>query len=134
MIIIAGSISILPEKRQACLDASMPLQAATRADEPGCLAYVFSADPCEPGIISVYELWEDAPTLAAHFKHSNYTDMRGVFAQHGITGEFRAGHIERSWSINEPNVIDSIYYLEPNLSQAAAGTWTFPMTFPTIFT
>jgi quinol monooxygenase YgiN len=86
MIIIAGTISIPPEKRQACLDASMPLQAATRADEPGCLAYVFSADPCEPGVISVYELWEDAPTLAAHFKHSNYTDMRGVFAQHGITG------------------------------------------------
>lgn len=56
------------------------------------------------------------------------------FASKGITGEFRVGHIERSWSINDPNVIDSIYYLEPNLSVSAASTWTFPMTFPTIFT
>lgn len=57
-----------------------------------------------------------------------------AFDSKGITGEFRVGHIERSWSVNEPNVIDSVYYLEPNLSVAAASTWTFPMTFPTIFT
>lgn len=56
------------------------------------------------------------------------------FASKGITGEFRAGYIERSWSINDLNVIDSVYYLEPNLSVAAASAWTFPMTFPTIFT
>lgn len=86
MIIIAGTITIAPENRQACLDASAPLQAATRADEPGCLAYVFAPDPCEPGTISVYELWEDAPSLAAHFLHANYTGMRGVFHTHGITG------------------------------------------------
>ena len=56
------------------------------------------------------------------------------FSTKGITGEFRVGHIERSWDVNEPNVIDSIYYLEPNLSVAAESTWTFPTTFPTIFT
>ena len=56
------------------------------------------------------------------------------FSTKGITGEFRVGHIERAWNVNEPNVIDSIYYLEPNLSVAAASTWTFPTTFPTIFT
>jgi len=86
MIIIAGTIHIAPEKRAACLEASEPLQAATRRDEPGCLAYVFAPDPCEPGHISVYELWEDAPTLEAHFKHPNYTDMRTMFGVHGITG------------------------------------------------
>lgn len=56
------------------------------------------------------------------------------FANKGITGEFRVGHIERTWNINDPNVIDSVYYLEPNLSVSAASTWTFPMTFPTVFT
>ena len=55
------------------------------------------------------------------------------FSSKGITGEYRVGHIERSWNINEPNVIDSIYYLEPNLSVAAASTWVFPTTFPTVF-
>lgn len=55
------------------------------------------------------------------------------FASFGVTGEFRAGYIERSWSIQEPNVIDSIYYLEPNATTGSGDTWVFPMTFPTIF-
>jgi quinol monooxygenase YgiN len=86
MIIIAGTITIAPERRAGCLEASMPLQQATRTDELGCLAYVFSADPCEPGHISVYELWADAPTLEAHFLHPNYINMRTMFGEHGITG------------------------------------------------
>ncbi len=86
MIIIAGTISIDPDRRDACLAATIPLQQATRLDEPGCLAYVFSADPCEPGDIVVHELWEDAPSLTAHFQHENYRAMRALFAEHGITG------------------------------------------------
>lgn len=55
------------------------------------------------------------------------------FSSFGVTGEFRAGYIERSWSIQEPNVIDSVYYLEPNTTTGSGDTWVFPMTFPTIF-
>ena len=86
MIIISGVISIPPDKRAACIEASKPLQQATRDDEPGCLAYVFSADPCDDGAIAVYELWEDAPSLAAHLLHENYFNMRKMFGEHGITG------------------------------------------------
>ncbi len=86
MIIIAGIISIAADRRAACLAESAALQQATRDDEPGCLAYVFSADPCDDTAIVVYELWEDAATLAAHFLHANYTEMRSLFGRHGITG------------------------------------------------
>ena len=86
MIIISGVISIPADRRAACLDESRPLQQATRDDEPGCLAYVFSADPCDDTAIVVYELWQDPPSLAAHFLHRNYTDMRALFGRHGITG------------------------------------------------
>jgi quinol monooxygenase YgiN len=86
MIIISGTISIPADKRAACLEASIPMQMATRTDEPGCLAYVFSADPCDAEAITVYELWQDAPTLAAHFLHQNYFNMRDMFGRHGITG------------------------------------------------
>jgi len=55
------------------------------------------------------------------------------FSSFGVTGEFRAGFIERSWSIQEPNVVDSVYYLEPNTTSGTGDTWIFPMTFPTIF-
>lgn len=85
-IIIAGEIYIDPTKRDACIAAGLPHQTATRRDEPGCLAYVFSADPVDPGILCVYERWADAATLEAHFEHENYFNMRTVFAAHGITG------------------------------------------------
>ena len=86
MIIIAGDIFIPAEKRAACLEATAHLQQATRDEEPGCSAYVFSADPCRPDVITVYELWEDAESLAAHFLHPNYTNMRAKLGELGITG------------------------------------------------
>lgn len=86
MIIIAGTITIPADKRAACLADTAALQQATRDEEPGCLAYCFSADPCEPEIITVYELWEDADSLEAHFSHPNYTNMRAALGAAGISG------------------------------------------------
>jgi quinol monooxygenase YgiN len=86
MIVIAGSISIPADRRAACLDASRTWQEATRRDEPGCLAYVFAADPVDAGIMSVYELWDSAENLEAHFVHANYWAMRKVFAEYEISG------------------------------------------------
>lgn len=84
MIIIAGIISIAADRRAACLAESAALQQATRDDEPGC-SVVCSCHQCDDTAIVVYELWEDA-TLAAHFLHANYTEMRSLFGRHGITG------------------------------------------------
>ena len=86
MIIVAGTITIPPAARAAALGASAALQAATRNDEPGCLLYVFAADPVEPDRISVHELWSSAEELEAHFLHANYRDMRVLLGSHGITG------------------------------------------------
>ncbi len=86
MIIIAGDIFIPADKRAAALEGSVPFQQATRDDEPGCQAYVFSADPCRDDVITVYELWDDADTLAAHFHHENYWNMRKFLGGSGITG------------------------------------------------
>lgn len=86
MIVVAGDIFIPAEKRAACLEASIPLQQATRDEEPGCLAYVFGTDPCRDNVIAVYELWADGPSLAAHFLHPNYFNMRATLGERGITG------------------------------------------------
>ncbi len=86
MIIIAGDIFIPADKRTAALEGSVPFQQGTRDDEPGCQAYVFSADPCRDDVIAVYELWDDAESLAAHFHHENYWNMRSFLGQSGITG------------------------------------------------
>lgn len=52
------------------------------------------------------------------------------FVSRGITGEMRVGWIERSWNIQEDNVIDTVMYFEPNMTISSEGAWIFPVTFP----
>ena len=85
MIIIAGRIDLADHgKMTEALERAKPLQQATRDDEPGCQAYVFSEDPCVTGRIVVYELWDDEASLAAHFKHENYFNMVKLLGEIGI--------------------------------------------------
>jgi quinol monooxygenase YgiN len=87
MIIIAGTIDLQdPRKRVEVLAIASKLQQKTRDEEPGCLAYVFSADPCVEGRLVVYELWQDEASLAAHFKHPNYLNMRDALGRIGLKG------------------------------------------------
>jgi quinol monooxygenase YgiN len=86
-IIIAGTIDLAdPSKRDEAMRIAGPLQQKTRSEEPGCHAYVFAPDPCVEGRICVYELWEDEASLAAHFLHANYFNMRTALGQIGLKG------------------------------------------------
>lgn len=85
-ILIAGEIYIDPANRAACLEAGKVYQQGTRNDEPGCIDYVFSADPLRDNVMVVFERWADAASLELHFQHENYFKMRETFAKHGITG------------------------------------------------
>ena len=89
MIVVAAMIDFAAQadRDQAVLETG-PVQQATRDEEPGCQAYCFAADPCMPTRIQVYELWDDAPTLAAHFKHQNYEDMKAVLGKYGIVNNW----------------------------------------------
>lgn len=82
-----------PGRREACLATSVPVQRATREDEPGCLVYCFAADPVVDGRIQVYELWDDAESLAAHFGHDNYTEMRTLLASFGLVSAVSRKHL-----------------------------------------
>jgi quinol monooxygenase YgiN len=84
VILIAGTIDLAdPARRDECVAATVPLQEASRA-EPGCLAYVFAADPVVAGRIVVFEEWADAASLEAHFRHSNYLENRRLLGGFGI--------------------------------------------------
>jgi quinol monooxygenase YgiN len=73
-----------PSVRDALVVRSVPIQKATRDDEPGCLVYCFAADPVEADLIQVYELWADQASLAAHFHHPNYSAMREMLNGAGL--------------------------------------------------
>lgn len=85
MILIAGTIDVDPQKRDAAIEAGRPHMEATRAWK-GCLDYVWSADPLVEGRIYVLERWEGEEDLAAHFKGPHYLAMRNTIASFGIRG------------------------------------------------
>lgn len=72
--------------RSDAVAAAVPLQQATRDDEPGCVAYVFAADPANDDRLMVFELWEDETSLAAHFEHENYLRMGSMLRGAGLKG------------------------------------------------
>lgn len=72
MIVISGFMQFHPDDRAAMLEAFGPIQAATRAEEPGCRQYAFSADPLDDVTVLIYEHWEDQASLEAHFAHPNF--------------------------------------------------------------
>jgi len=64
VIIVAGSLRVDAESRDAYLDGCHEVVAAAR-EAPGCLDFALSPDPLEPDRINVFERWESASALEA---------------------------------------------------------------------
>ena len=82
-ILIVGTITVDPERRDAVLAAIRPLVQKTREEEPGCLEYAFTADTVDDGRIVVVEHWQDESTLAAHFVHPNFLATKNRLHERG---------------------------------------------------
>lgn len=65
MVIVAGWIDVAPEDRERFLEMRHDAVLHTR-DEPGCIDYVFSADPIDSARVRLFERWEDRGALDAH--------------------------------------------------------------------
>lgn len=105
MIIVVAKISFPTQAaRDETVELCAPIQLATREQEHGCHAYCFSADPCEPTSIQVYELWEDSDSLAAHFVHSNYHAMLELLSKSGFLDSINRAHLtQRNEPVYGPN-------------------------------
>ena len=85
MIIVAGTVEFDPTRRDAALRAASPLFAPTRA-QPGCLDYVWAADPSSPSRVYVIERWADTASFAAHLAGPCYVGMLEVLGKNGLRG------------------------------------------------
>ena len=85
MLVIAGTISLDPEKRDAAIEAAIPMMEATRK-EAGCVSYAFSADLENPGDFRVFEEWESQAALDAHFKAPHMATFQAAMGGFGIRG------------------------------------------------
>lgn len=77
MIVVAGTVTIRPGKREDAARLAETMARATRA-EAGCRHYRFYADLDDPHTFFVFEEWESEEALARHFQ----TEHMKVFRQH----------------------------------------------------
>lgn len=85
MLIIAGTLTVEPDHRQAMLESVATMVEASRA-EAGCHEYVFTPDPHEPSLVRLFELWESEEALAAHFASEHMASWQERAADLPITG------------------------------------------------
>jgi quinol monooxygenase YgiN len=65
VVIVGGTFQVEPGSREQYLAERTDLMRRSRA-ERGCLEYVFSADPLDPGRVVLFEVWESQDDLDAH--------------------------------------------------------------------
>jgi quinol monooxygenase YgiN len=80
MIVVQGRARVHADDMAALREAAAAMVPATRA-EPGCLAYAYSEDLLEPGVIHVTERWRDDAALEAHFQTPHMAAFNAVLAK-----------------------------------------------------
>jgi quinol monooxygenase YgiN len=83
MLVIAGHFRIDPAKQPLAEAAARDMMQATRR-EPGCIAYVFSSDLSEPGLLHLFEQWESAAALEAHFVAPHMATFQRLVGGFGV--------------------------------------------------
>ena len=69
MVIVAGTLEVDPDQREAFLAGRIDGMRASRA-EPGCLEYTLSADPTDPRRVMLFERWARQEDLDNHLAAS----------------------------------------------------------------
>lgn len=85
MLVIAGTISLDPAKREDAIAAAREMMTATQA-EPGCISYTFSADLSDDGTFRLFEEWQDQAALDAHFQAPHMAAFQAKMGGFGIRG------------------------------------------------
>lgn len=96
-IVIAGEVDFPPENRAAALEGAKPLIDMALA-EAGCRHYAWTADPHLPGRVHVFEEWDSAAELQAHFDSDAYRGMLahlgGYSILNAVTRKYRCDLVE----------------------------------------
>lgn len=70
MIVVTAEVHVKKEKREEAVRLAREFAASSRR-EPGCIAYRFYTDLVDPHRFFVFEQWESAEALQAHFETPN---------------------------------------------------------------
>ena len=67
MIIVHGTIPILPEQRERALQLAKRMTESTKA-ELGCISYDFYVGLSDPNTLMLFQEWESMEALMGHFQ------------------------------------------------------------------
>jgi quinol monooxygenase YgiN len=84
MILVLGTIRIPAAELDEALPAMTDMIEASRRED-GCIAYSYSLDVLDNGLIHVVERWRDRKSLEAHFLAAHLQEWRQQFSRLGIT-------------------------------------------------
>jgi quinol monooxygenase YgiN len=85
MIIIAGSLTIDPAQSDTIRAAAATMMAETHK-EPSCQEYVFSISVADPSKVQIFEIWDSAEALEAHFAAPHMAAFGQAIAEVNISG------------------------------------------------
>ncbi len=84
MVVVIGHFRLPVESLDAAREPMARVVAATRA-EPGCIKYAFAAEPGDPGLIHVSEVWESQAALDTHFETAHMKQWQADRAGLGLS-------------------------------------------------
>lgn len=85
MIVIAGTLSFDPAKKEIAAQAARALMEATRK-EAGCISYGFTASLEDEGTFHIFEEWKTQADLDAHGKAPHMKAFGQVVPTIGVRG------------------------------------------------
>lgn len=83
MIVVIGEIRVTEGAVDAVRDAIGKMERET-LKEPGCQAYAFSLDICDPTMVRIIERWDSMDDLKAHFGTPHMAEFNGAVGALGI--------------------------------------------------
>ena len=93
MIIVAGHLTIAPDRRDAFLTDALDVITAAR-NAPGCIDFHLSADPIDPARINIFEHWDSTEAVEAFRGSGPSSDQQAAILsedvhQHTIAASVR---------------------------------------------
>ena len=80
MLVIAGRVRLRQAELEESVRAGSVIAVASRA-EPGCIEYRIAIDIEDPLVLQLFEYWESAAALDAHFATPHFLAFSEVLLQ-----------------------------------------------------
>jgi len=83
VLVIAGTIRIDPAKREEAVAAARVIMEKTHQEE-GNLAYAFSTDLEDEGVLHIFEKWQSQEALDFHFETPHMAEFQAAAGGFGL--------------------------------------------------